>query len=182
VADELVWRELATRRLLECRIFSVEESTAASPTDGATHTFYRILSSDWVQLIPLTRADEVVMVRQYRHGSRSCTLEIPGGLADPGEDPADAARRECLEETGYLAGTLRPLGVLNPNPALFHNRLHTFCAADVELVAPIQQAATERTEVVRVPLRDVPELLRNGTIDHALVAGVLWRFLAERCA
>ena len=72
------------------------------------------------------------MVRQYRHGSRRCTLEIPGGLVDPGETALQAAQRECLEETGYRIRTVHALGVLNPNPALFTNRLHSFWAEDAE--------------------------------------------------
>jgi ADP-ribose pyrophosphatase len=180
VADPLTWRELRTRRLMECRIFSVEESTAESPTDGSAHDFYRIACGDWVQLIPLTPELEVVMVRQYRHGSGACTLEIPGGLVDPGERAEQSALRECLEETGYLAEQANPLAILNPNPALFPNRLHTFWAENVRRVADIKHGPTERTEVVLVPLAELPARLRAGEIDHALVAGVLWRFLADR--
>jgi ADP-ribose pyrophosphatase len=174
------WRELDTRRLLQCRIFSVDESTAESPTDGSRHSFYRLSCADWVQLIALTALNELVMVRQYRHGSSGITLEVPGGLVESGEDPAQAALRECLEETGYRAERAELLGALNPNPALFPNRISTYWARNAERVANIVQSPTEHTEVVLVPLAELPDALRNGTIDHALVAGALWRFLAEQ--
>lgn len=119
------------------------------------------------------------MVRQYRAGSGTVTLEIPGGLLDDGEDPAVAAARECLEETGYAARTLYPMGAMNPNPALFTNRLHSFYALDVERVADIKNEHTEYTEVVLVPLGELEGLLRENRVDHSLVAATLWRYLRE---
>jgi len=67
------------------------------------HDFYILESRDWINIIPLTDDHQVVMIRQYRHGSREVTLEIPGGLVDPGDTPKKAAVRELLEETGYQA-------------------------------------------------------------------------------
>lgn len=174
------WRELDTRRLLDCRIFSVDESTAESPVDGSRHSYFRLACVDWVQIIPLTSCNELVLVRQYRHGAGQMTLEIPGGLVEAGEDPAQAALRECLEETGYRAEQAEMLAVLNPNPALFPNRLFTYWARDAERVAEILQGPTEQTEVVLLPLTELHTALRTGAIDHALVAGALWRFIAEQ--
>lgn len=145
--------------------------------DGQERAFYCIASVDWAQIVPVTADGEVVLVRQYRHGSRRVTIEIPGGLIDPGEDPATAALRECLEETGYRARAALPLGVVCPNPALFGNRLHAFFAVDVEPERAVQNTGTEITEVVLVPVADLEELLLAGEIDHALVAGTLWRYL-----
>lgn len=175
------WREIRREHLLDCRIFDVERSVAESPVDGSAHDYYRVVSRDWVQIIPLTAAGEVVMVRQYRHGSSSLVLEIPGGLVDAGEDPAAAAARECLEETGYQADSVHPLAVLNPNPAIHSHRLHSFYARDVRKTGAIQNTATEYTEVELVPLRDLAGRLRAGDIDHSLVAATLWHFLNDHC-
>jgi 8-oxo-dGTP pyrophosphatase MutT (NUDIX family) len=174
------WREVRREPLLDCRIFKVERSVAVSPVDGSEHDYYRVLSSDWVQIIPITEHNEVVMVRQYRHGSSSLVLEIPGGLIDPGEDPAAAAIRECLEETGYLADCACPFGAINPNPAIHPQRLHSFYARGVRKVGEVQNTATEYTEVELVPLDRIAELLRAGEIDHSLVAATLWRFLHDQ--
>ena len=171
------WDEVSRETVARGRIFTLERSIARSPVDGTQHSFSRIASVDWVQILPITKADEAVLVRQYRHGAQRITLEMPGGLMDAGEDPAAAALRECFEETGYRARTAHRLGVVNPNPALFPNRLHSFYATEAELEGAIQNTGTEVTELVLVPVADLESLLVSGEIDHALVAGMLWRYL-----
>jgi 8-oxo-dGTP pyrophosphatase MutT (NUDIX family) len=173
------WREVAREPVADCRVFSVERSIAESPVDGARHDFYRIHSGSWAQIVPVTKEGDVVLVRQYRHGASQVTLEMPAGLVDPGEDPAEAALRECLEETGYRARNPISLGVVNPNPTLFANRLYAFLATDVVPERAVQNVGTEETEVVLVPTRELPKLMLNGTIDHALAVATFWRYLHE---
>ncbi|HVP30923.1 MAG TPA: NUDIX hydrolase [Myxococcota bacterium] len=174
------WQELDEERLQDCRVFTVSRTRARSPRDGRVHDFFRIDASDWVHVVPITPAGEVVMVRQWRHGAREVTLEIPGGMVDPGETPDAAASRELLEETGYRAERVESLGFVNPNPALFGNRLHTFVARDVERVAEVRNEGAEETVVELVPLVDVPRLLADGTIRHALVVAGLHLFELSR--
>jgi len=109
------------------------------------------------------------MIRQYRHGSREVTLEIPGGLVDPGDTPEKAAARELLEETGFQAKEWTKIGVVNPNPALFNNRCYTFLAQDIKKVAAPTPDQTEDIEVALIPLTDIPKLILKGEIDHAMV-------------
>jgi len=170
------WREIANEHLQHCKVFDVHRTTMESPTTGRSHPFYRIESPAWVNVVALTAADELVMIRQFRQGTRSMTLEIPGGLIDPGETPAEAAGRELLEETGYRAERLISLGSISPNPALFANRCHMEVAENCEAVAPIQNSATEETTVELLPLSRLSETLRSGEIDHALVVAALYTF------
>ena len=172
-----LWRELSREPVADARIFTLDRSVAVSPVDGEPRVFHRIQCDDWVQILPITRDQQAVLVRQYRHGTQRITLEMPGGLIDPGEEPATAAVRECLEETGYRARSARPLGVIQPNPALFANRLHSFFATDVEPEGEIQNTGSEVTEVVLVPVSELEDLLVSGEIDHALVACTIWRYL-----
>ena len=171
------WKHEKTEWLQDCRVFRVGRSLAHSPHGGEPHPFYRIDAEDWVNAIPLTSSGELVMVKQYRHGSRSVTLEIPGGIIEPGENPGLAAARETLEETGYAGSSPEPLGQVNPNPAVFGNRCYTFLIRNVEIVAEIANSSTEETFVELVPAERIPELIKEGTIDHALVVAALhyWR-------
>ncbi len=150
-------------------MFDVSRSFTQSPRDGRVHAFYRIDAADWVNVVPLTAQGEIVMVRQFRHGLRRNTLEIPGGIVDPGEEPGAAALRELREESGYRAASARLLGSTNPNPALFGNRVHTFLAEGCVPEGAIQNSATEETQLELVPQHEIPARMQSGEIDHALV-------------
>ena len=163
------WRRLDTEMVYRCRVFSLRRDRSVSPRTGSEHDFFVLDACDWVNVVPLTADERVVMIRQYRHGIGDFTLEIPGGMVDPGESPAQAAARELLEETGYRADRIVALGSVSPNPALFANRLHSFLAEGCERVAEVANDHAEETVVELVARADVRRLLAEGAIDHALV-------------
>jgi len=164
------WSRLDSETVYTCRIFSLRKDRNRSPRDGREHDFFVLDSGDWVNIIPITANDEVVLIHQYRHGIDDITLEIPGGMVDPHDpSPLHAARREMQEETGYDSADVVPLGTVHPNPAIQGNRLHTFLARNVELTGAVSFDSTEETEVVLVPLDGVDALIRQGVISHALV-------------
>jgi len=167
------WTVLETEFLQDCAVFSVSRTLARSPRTGNSHRFYRIDSPDWVNIVPITPAGDIVLVKQFRHGLDDFTVEIPGGLVDPGETPVDAAGRELLEETGYRAAEVVPLGSTNPNPALFGNTLHSFLGRDVEWVSELRPDSTEETDVMVVSPAELTDLIRGGSVNHALVIAAL---------
>ena len=107
---------VSTERVLDARIFRVDRVRRRSEARNDEHDYWRLETADWVNIIPITRRGELVLVRQERHGIGANTLEIPGGLVDLGEAPAAAALRELREETGYQGATAEPLGWLYPKP------------------------------------------------------------------
>lgn len=178
------WKVQRSERLLDCRVFEVHarHSSRDSPGgDGARErTFFAIEAGDWVNVVARTGDGNLVMVRQYRHGVGGDVLEIPGGMVDDGESPADAAARELLEETGYRPRRVVALGRINPNPALFTNVLHTFLAEDCEKVGEIANDPDEETIVELVPEGIIRQRLREGAVDHALVVTAFaWLMLHE---
>lgn len=176
------WEVVKTEELQKCKVFAVSRDMARSPLTGEIHPFFRIDAGEWVNVVPITTDNELVLVRQYRHGSQEITLEIPGGIIDPGETPAQAAARELLEETGYRAEGVEAIGIVNPNPALFGNRCHTFLASGVVRVAEIQNTQLEETSVELVPMAEIPDQLRQGRIDHALVVAALYWYVLNKQA
>lgn len=163
------WQRVRSNISQSFRVFSVRTDTAVSPRTGIEHDFYIIESRDWVNVIPITPDQQVVMIRQYRHGSREVTLEIPGGLTEGGDTPEKAVSRELMEETGYLSEEWVKIGEVNPNPALFNNRCYTYLALNVKKATNPSLDQTEDIEVVLIPLSDIPELIRKGIINHAIV-------------
>jgi ADP-ribose diphosphatase len=163
------WEVLKSDIIYRCRIFSVRRDHSRSLQSGQSHDFHVLETPDFVNVVPITADRQVVMVRQFRHGIRDVTLEVPAGLVDATDaSPAVAATRELREETGYGGGRLAPLGVVHPNPAIMNNRCHMFAAYDVEPVGSPEWDGTEELAVEIVPLDRVAELIRNGAITNAL--------------
>jgi len=179
-AETPSWKRVGTELLADCRVFKVRRDLSLNPRDGSEHNFYCLEAPDWINIVPLTTRDEVVMIEQYRHGTGEVTLEIPGGMVDEGESAANAAAREFLEETGYKSSELLLLGRTRPNPAIQNNWIYTFLARDAYLhEAPVFNG-TEQTAVRLVPLAHIPGLISDGTINHALViVGFYWLSLFQ---
>lgn len=173
------WKLISSRKEASYSIFDLRIDSARSPRTDRAHRFYILESADWVNVIPVTPENQVVLIRQYRHGLREVTLEIPGGILEEGDSPEEAAGRELLEETGYRASDMIPLGSVHPNPAFLDNRCHTFLARDVYCADRQRQDDKEDIEVLLRPLDDIPGLIRGGEISHSLVLVAFYRYFME---
>lgn len=171
------WTPIEYEFLADCVVFRVGRQHTRSPRNDKVYDFYRVDAPDWVNVIPITPENEIVMVAQYRQGAKKVVLETPGGMVDPGEEPIVSAARELLEETGYVADTVEPLGDVNPNPALFGNRLHCFVARGARWTQPIQNTEREETVVELVPRSELAAKILSGDVDHALVLAAWQRLL-----
>jgi 8-oxo-dGTP pyrophosphatase MutT (NUDIX family) len=177
------WKLTGTRDLVSTRIFRLTARRGLSPRTGEEHEFYVLESPDWVNVIPLLDDGSVVLVRQYRHARQVATLEIPGGMIDPQDaSPADAARRELLEETGYWAERLDQVGVIDPNPAILSNACYSFVATGLQRRAVQQLDSTEEIEILTAPLAEIPSMIREGKIAHSLVVVAFCHYLGLRAS
>ncbi len=173
------WKLISSTKEASFRIFDLRTDRARSPRTDQVHDFYVLESTDWVNVIPITPENQVVLIRQFRHGTREVTLEIPGGIVEPDDTPENAARRELLEETGFREAQMVPLGIVHPNPAFLDNLCHTYLAKDVARVKDQEQDEKEDIEVVLMPLEEIPRLIREREITHSLVVAAFYRFYME---
>ncbi len=165
------WKILKSDQVLTHPVLSVTRSRRR--LGEHTAEYVTLHSPDWVNVVPVTREGRVVLIKQWRHGSEDWAIEIPGGLVDPGETPAQAAARELAEETGYQAAKLRFLGKVNPNPALFDNYCHTFLAEGLDGPDEPDLDPGESIEVFTVRPADLPAMVATGEIDHCIVIAAL---------
>jgi len=176
------WKLISSKKNKSFRIFDLRTDRARSPRTDKEHEFYILESTDWVNVIPLTPQKEVVLIRQYRHGIREITLEVPGGIIEQGDSPEEAARRELLEETGYQASEMISLGSVHSNPAFLNNRCHTYLGRDAFPTGRQEQDEKEDIEIVLMPLDSIPSLIREGEITHSLILAAFYRFFLEHDA
>jgi ADP-ribose pyrophosphatase len=170
------WVLLDKTLVLQTRIFRVLLERWRSPRTGLESPYSVIDAPDWVNVVATDLHDNLVMIRQFRFGTAEFTLEVPGGMVDPGEQPEATAERELYEECGYRAQQIVPLGFIEPNPAIFNNRAHMFWAQGCQRVGEQVLDAGEDIEVVPLPIEEVLALHRSGQITHALVSVALSRF------
>ncbi|GBD05160.1 Methanol dehydrogenase activator [bacterium HR20] len=170
-ASVLKWETLERRPDGNFRIFDVEWVRRKHPETGASAEFVVLHTPVWVNVIPITPQGRVVMVRQYRHGADAVTLEFPGGVASASEEPATAAMRECVEETGYQgsADEIELLGVQLPNPAFMATRCYSFAWYGCQRRAVPQWDEHEIVETVELPLEQVDRLIAAGHIQHSII-------------
>ena len=157
-------------RILDVFRHEMEDAEGRPLGEGFT-----IECPDWVSVVPVSDDGRVALVRQYRHGIDAFTLEVPGGVIDPGESPDAAAARELVEETGWVAGSLEPLGWTHPNPPIQSNRHFMFLARGAHPARAAIDDPDERCELVVLPLAELRARVAAGEITHALVLVALAR-------
>jgi len=174
------WDILKNESLVTTPIFELRRRRSRHASRGIRE-FYVLDAPTWVNIIPLTADGRIVFVRQWRHGISDRTLEIPGGMVEPGENPKAAARREMREESGYDSKRILALGRVHPNPAIQPNWCYTFLALNAQLAGKPEPEPDEETEVVMIPEKEVGDLIASGKITHALViAGFAFYELYKR--
>lgn len=163
------WPLVSSQAIADLGLFRLTKDRAQNPRTERERDFFVLHMPDWLLVVPITTDGQVVLVNQYRHGSRMSGLEVPGGLLDPEDpDPSTAALRELREETGYGGGEIKDLGSFWPQPALMSNRVHVFASLWVEPQDLQDQDEGEDLEVVLADKDEVWAMAHDGRIHNAM--------------
>jgi 8-oxo-dGTP pyrophosphatase MutT (NUDIX family) len=163
------WRIAQSETILKDRWIDLRADHCVTPWGVNVGPYYVLSYSEWVHVVAITRDDELVLVRQYRHGAGEVFLELPGGQADAGEQDLEAtARRELAEETGFVAQDWERITSLHPNPATHSNRIHFYLAREAAPGGPQRLDPAEAGLTVELwPIPAVLAGLRGGLLGHA---------------
>lgn len=175
-----LWQVLKDTKLFETPIFSLHQIDLLPRPKKQPVSFYVLDAPEWVNVIALTPENNIVLVEQYRAGVHQSSLEIPGGMADPGEDPIEAAKRELLEETGFSSAKWTKIGKTSSNPAILNNFTHLYLAENCQKVQEQQTDGNEDIAVHIIPLQEFLQLVKDGTVHHAIVLAATAHFLLHQ--
>ena len=172
------WNYLYSKTVFKNRLVNVRQDKYHFLPNDIIKDFTVFELEDWVNIIPITDDGYVVTIRQYRHGVRRDTLEIPGGLiSESDSSPMEAAVREMTEETGYISTDVVHIGTVEPNPALQTNQCHSFLARNVYPRSPQMLDPTEAIRVELIRKEDIYRMIHEAKITHGLVVAAFAHFL-----
>ena len=177
------WPTKSTRQLEHYRILSVRSAVRTHPRTQEDHEFFILDCPDWVNIIATTPDNKLVMVEQYRHGTGTVDLEIPGGVMDPEDISAvETGVRELREETGYEGQNARVIGEIAPNPAIQSNICRTVFIENCEQKHPTEFDTGEDIRTHLVPIEDIDRMVRSGKVHHSLVVVAFYHYqLLNKC-
>ncbi len=164
------WETIDSKKVANLHIFDAYLKSRINPDTGNIGNFTVLESSDWVNIIPITNDNKIIMIEQYRHGTDEVTLEIPGGLIELNELPINAAKRECNEETGF-GSTSEPIftGVSNPNPAFLNNKCFSFVWQNCLKTNEQKLDMHEIINIHEFTRDEVKNKIISGEINHSII-------------
>jgi len=163
----------------DCRIFEVRQRRFKRKSDGLEGDFYVLDTNDWVNVLAITPEQKIVLVRQFRFGSRENSLEPPGGVVEKGEDPIIAGLRELEEETGYVGENPELLGSVRPNAAILSNRCHVVLVREATKRAQLNFDQHEELVTELYPIVEIKDLVKSGEITHSIGLNSIFLLLLE---
>ena len=170
--ESLKWKVGEKVKKYDCPILTAYVSQREAK-DGRVGDFINLECPDWIIVIPIINKEDgpyVLMELQYRHGTEAVTCEYPAGVVERGEDPLVAAKRELLEETGYVCSSIKELAAVCPNSAFMSNKQHIYLAEGLTKVQGQDLDQNEEIQVLLLKLDDVIASMGTGLFTNALMS------------
>lgn len=180
MSDPQPWQVLDRRYVLDRQPYmTLREDTVLLPNGARIEDYFVFEYPEWVIVLAVTKQQEFVLIRQYRHGIAQVHYELAAGIVDPGESMIDSAKRELLEETGYGGGDWQLWMQTSANTGTHTNTAHIYLATGVEKLGVQALDATEEIAVHVLPAGEMLEQMQHGGVFQAMHLAPLWKYFAE---
>ena len=159
------WKILNSTMVFNHQWCKVRQDEIELPSGKVIDDYFVTIRPEVALILPVTSNQEIILVRQYRHGAGEILLELPAGTFNPNEEsPQAAAIRELKEETGYITDKVAHLGILYDNPVKDTNKINLFLAENVRKAGGQKLDLTEEIDVVLIPREAVLKKILTGEI------------------
>ncbi|MGV6945902.1 NUDIX hydrolase [Sphingobacterium kyonggiense] len=168
------WKVLDSKYIIQRPWATLRIDRLEMPSGHIKEEYYVLEYPTWVNMIGITEDNQILFVRQYRHGAQTIMVELPAGVVEEGEDPEVAARRELLEETGYAFDDCEYICELFANPATSGNLTYTYLLTGGKKVQEQELDDSEDIEVVLMDIEEAKQFLFDNKIGQALHSSALF--------
>ncbi|WP_028974745.1 NUDIX hydrolase [Spirochaeta cellobiosiphila] len=173
------WKTQKSEYIVQSDFLTLRADSCELPNGTLIDPCYVLEFPRWANVLPLTKDNQVILVKQYRHGVQETYLEIPGGIVEEGEDLLEGIKRELLEETGYSGGSFKQISAVAANPAVQNNMTYGFIATGLEKTHKLNLDDTEDLELVLMPLEEFYDRFKKGEFVHSLLLNTIFYGLID---
>jgi 8-oxo-dGTP pyrophosphatase MutT (NUDIX family) len=171
------WEILSSEIVFDTKWFKIRKDKVLLPNGTIYGEYYVKERSDWAAIFGLTEDRELLLLRTYKHGSRSMVYELPSGSINEGEEPRDAIKRELLEETGFILddADLIKVGMVLVDPTYVQANQHIFIGKNIKKMRHADKNPREIFQINFIPRNEILTFLLNNlnSFPESQIANIL---------